>query len=232
MRSESGASPSGRVGSIRGMDDLYRGSDTGMTWPAAFMFGEVPYRPRRAGLGRQLTQYPDATLVVADRPDGSRALLLTQQGEERARSLYESRALRRLTNDEADSGLVLGRRWVVARWRIRWRFERLETRRKLDALLDAGIRSFFDLTEEGELLPYDDMLRELASDRRIAVAYERVPIPDLGVPRPADLQALLSQLEVNVSAGTPSYVALLGRYRANRNGDWLLAGGARRYRRQ
>ena len=44
-------------------------------------------------------------------------------------------------------------------------------RRKLDALLDAGIRSFFDLTEEGELLPYDDMLRELASDRRIAVAY-------------------------------------------------------------
>ena len=104
-------------------------------------------------------------------------------------------------------------------------------RRKLDALLDAGIRSFFDLTEEGELLPYDDMLRELASDRRIAVAYDRVPIPDLGVPRPADLQALLSQLKVNVSAGTPSRT-LPRRYRANRNGDWLLAGGARRYRRQ
>jgi hypothetical protein len=50
-------------------------------------------------------------------------------------------------------------------------------RRKLDALFDAGIRSFFDLTEEGELLPYDDILRELASDRRIAVAYDRVPIP-------------------------------------------------------
>ena len=83
-------------------------------------------------------------------------------------------------------------------------------RRKLDALLDAGIRSFFDLTEEGELLPYDDMLRELASDRRIAVAYERVPIPDLGVPRPAELQALLSQLKVNVSAGTPSYVHCWG----------------------
>ena len=83
-------------------------------------------------------------------------------------------------------------------------------RRKLEALLDAGIRSFFDLTEQGELLPYDDMLRELASDRRIAVAYDRVPIPDMGVPRPADLQALLSQLEVNVSAGTPSYVHCWG----------------------
>jgi atypical dual specificity phosphatase len=83
-------------------------------------------------------------------------------------------------------------------------------RRKLDALLDAGIRSFFDLTEEGELLPYDDMLRELASDRRIAVAYKRAPIPDLGVPRPAALQALLCQLTANVSAGTPSYVHCWG----------------------
>jgi protein-tyrosine phosphatase len=83
-------------------------------------------------------------------------------------------------------------------------------RRKLEALLDAGIRSFFDLTEEGDLLPYDDMLRELASERGIAVAYKRVPIPDMGVPRPADLQALLCQLEVNVSVGTPSYVHCWG----------------------
>ena len=56
-------------------------------------------------------------------------------------------------------------------------------RRKLEALLDAGIRSF-DLTEEGELLPYDDMLQELASARQIAVAYKKVPIPDMEVPRP------------------------------------------------
>jgi len=83
-------------------------------------------------------------------------------------------------------------------------------RRKLEALLDAGIRSFFDLTEEGELLPYDDMLNELAIDRRIEVAYERVPTPDMGVPPPADLQALLSRLKTTVSAGTPSYVHCWG----------------------
>ena len=83
-------------------------------------------------------------------------------------------------------------------------------RRKLGALLDAGIRFFFDLTEDGELMPYDEMLSELASDRRIAVAYKRVPIPDMGVPRPEDLQALLFKLEANVSGGTPSYVHCWG----------------------
>ena len=86
----------------------------------------------------------------------------------------------------------------------------LRARRKLEALLDAGIRSFFDLTEEGELLPYEDMLRELANDRGIAVTYDRVPIPDMGVPQAADLQSLLSKLKANVSAGTPSYVHCWG----------------------
>ena len=60
------------------------------------------------------------------------------------------------------------------------------------------------LTERGELSAYDDMLRKLASERRIAVAYDRLPIRYMGVPRPADLQRLLSHLKVNVSDGTPS----------------------------
>lgn len=83
-------------------------------------------------------------------------------------------------------------------------------RHKLEALLDAGIRAFFDLTEEGELSPYDDMLTELADHRRIAVAYDRVPIRDLGVPRHAELQALLARIAANVAGGTPSYVHCWG----------------------
>ena len=50
-------------------------------------------------------------------------------------------------------------------------------RPKLEALLDAGIRAFFDLTEDGELPPYEDLLRELADDRGLSVAYERGPDP-------------------------------------------------------
>jgi hypothetical protein len=98
-------------------------------------------------------------------------------------------------------------------------------RPKLEALLDAGIRAFFDLTEEGELPPYQDLLRDLADDRCLSVAYDRVPIRDAGVPDPADLHRLLSLLETNVDRGIPS-CSLLGRYRPNRHGDWLLVGGA------
>ena len=85
-----------------------------------------------------------------------------------------------------------------------------KARHKLGALLDAGIRAFVDLTEDGELLPYDGMLRELATGRKMPVAYNRVPIRDLGVPRPADLRVLLSRLQLNVSDKIPSYVHCWG----------------------
>lgn len=101
-------------------------------------------------------------------------------------------------------------------------------RRKLEALLDAGIRAFFDLTEEGELSPYDDMLRDLAHDRGLSVAYDRVPIRDLGVPRPADLHGLLSRLKTNVDRGTPSYVHCWGGIGRTGTviGCWLVEHGA------
>jgi protein-tyrosine phosphatase len=83
-------------------------------------------------------------------------------------------------------------------------------RYKLDALLDAGIRAFFDLTEHLELRPYDGLLRDLAHDRTLSVAYNRVPIRDAGVPRPADLHRLLSALKTNLDGGTPSYVHCWG----------------------
>ena len=82
---------------------------------------------------------------------------------------------------------------------------------KLEALLDAGIRAFFDLTEKGEgLSPYDDLLLGLAKDRAIEVAYDRVPVRDVNVPSPAGLRALLARISVNVAAGTPSYVHCWG----------------------
>lgn len=85
-----------------------------------------------------------------------------------------------------------------------------EARHKLEALLDAGICAFFDLTEKGELSPYDDILTELAHDRGTAIAYDRAPIRDMGVPGASDLHALLSQIAINVARGTPSYVHCWG----------------------
>jgi protein-tyrosine phosphatase len=84
-------------------------------------------------------------------------------------------------------------------------------RLKIEALLDAGIRAFFDLTEQHEpLTPYDDLLRGRAEERKIEVSYDRVPIRDFGVPGPADLHALLARISVNTGSGTPSYVHCWG----------------------
>lgn len=66
-----------------------------------------------------------------------------------------------------------------------------ELERRLGALLEAGFDAFLDLTEPGELPPYEDYL----PDR---VIYRRKPITDHGVPRDnaqmAEIQAELSEL--------------------------------------
>ncbi len=55
-------------------------------------------------------------------------------------------------------------------------------RQKLEKFLDAGIRSFIDLTFEAELQPYVAVLRELARERSIDVNYFRMPIGESGLP--------------------------------------------------
>jgi protein-tyrosine phosphatase len=54
------------------------------------------------------------------------------------------------------------------------------------------------------------MLKKLATGREMAVSYDRVPMQDLGVLAPADLGALLSRLQLNVSGNIPSYVHCWG----------------------
>lgn len=56
-----------------------------------------------------------------------------------------------------------------------------EARRKLRAYLDAGVDYFVDLTEDGELVPYESALEEEARAKGVAVDYVRVPIRDMDV---------------------------------------------------
>ncbi len=67
-------------------------------------------------------------------------------------------------------------------------------RPKLDALLLAGVRTFIDLTESGELLKYaPDHLQTRASNIGLAasevqdIEYHRFPIPDRTVPKSMEL---------------------------------------------
>lgn len=70
-----------------------------------------------------------------------------------------------------------------------------EAETKLNALLDAGVRTFVDLTEADELMAYDDVLAEEAQRRGIAVRHVRHPIRDLGIPTRGQMEEILRTID-------------------------------------
>ena len=78
---------------------------------------------------------------------------------------------------------------------------------RVDALLDAGIRRFVDLTEEGErLAPYAHTLRERAAIRHIDATHRRFAIRDFGVPSAALMRTILDAIYESVERSDPVYV--------------------------
>lgn len=86
------------------------------------------------------------------------------------------------------------------------------TREKLAKFLDAGIRTFIDLTEADEhLTKYDLVLRDLAAERGIETKHLRYGIRDLGVPGEREqMQRILAAIRQEVDAGRPTYVHCWG----------------------
>lgn len=60
--------------------------------------------------------------------------------------------------------------------------EEAEARRKIRAILDAGVTLFIDLTEAGELMPYEALLREEATRKNVVVEHQRHPVRDQHAP--------------------------------------------------
>lgn len=88
-----------------------------------------------------------------------------------------------------------------------------EAVKKIDALLAAGIRDFYDLTEPGELVPYEQLLPERAAAARLsadAVRYRRFPVVDMDLPEAATLAAVLAALAESQAAGRPAAVHCWG----------------------
>jgi protein-tyrosine phosphatase len=84
-------------------------------------------------------------------------------------------------------------------------------RKKLTALLDAGIRSFVDLTEEDAgLAHYDGLVKTLARERGHEAHYRRMAIPDAGVATAQQMTGVLAHIEDELSGGRPVYVHCLG----------------------
>ena len=81
---------------------------------------------------------------------------------------------------------------------------------RLDAILDAGIDSFFDLTEPEELEPYASLLRGRAAPGGLAVEHRRFPIPDRGLPDEDAMRRLLDALDAALADGHHVYVHCQG----------------------
>ena len=81
-----------------------------------------------------------------------------------------------------------------------------EARRKLEAILGAGIRSFIDLTETTDPLePYEPILTELAGELGLDVRYQRLAIRDMSVPTTEVMATILTTIESELAAGRPVY---------------------------
>jgi hypothetical protein len=81
---------------------------------------------------------------------------------------------------------------------------------RICALLDAGVDSFVDLTEHGELNEYEPLLREEAESRGLSVSYHRRPIRDLRVPTLQEMLALQQLLGGLGAGGRTIYVHCWG----------------------
>ena len=81
---------------------------------------------------------------------------------------------------------------------------RSEATERVQKLLHAGVNSFIDLTEEGELPAYDALLAELSEQH---IRYRRLPILDHGLPdSPAHMTRILDLIDSELSAGRCVYV--------------------------
>lgn len=78
-----------------------------------------------------------------------------------------------------------------------------ESRAKVARLHDAGVTSFVDLTEEGELLPYRELLAE-------GIRVKRLPIRDLDCPSASEMRAILDTIDEELARGETVYVHCWG----------------------
>jgi ADP-ribosyl-[dinitrogen reductase] hydrolase len=84
-------------------------------------------------------------------------------------------------------------------------------RKKIKQFLAAGIRHFVDLTELGELVPYDAILSEEARNSSINATYQRFPIRDNSVPSDSDhLAEILLAIDRRIREGSAVYLHCWG----------------------
>lgn len=90
------------------------------------------------------------------------------------------------------------------------KFEQELTRKRVDALLEAGFDTFMDLTRASETFPYKDILLEQAKAYNVNVTHQRFPIGDFGLPTSKQMNEILHEIEERLRAGHKIYLHCWG----------------------
>jgi hypothetical protein len=89
-------------------------------------------------------------------------------------------------------------------------FEGQLTRRRIDALIEAGFNTFIDLTRPHELFAYKPILLAQAKLYEVEVRHHRFPIGDFGLPTPQQMKSILDLIDESLQAGRKIYLHCWG----------------------
>jgi hypothetical protein len=84
------------------------------------------------------------------------------------------------------------------------------TARRIGAYFDAGIDTFIDLTEIGELVPYEYLLHEASLFGHRSITYHRHSIGDYGLPTAESMKTILDTIDAALAAGHKVYLHCWG----------------------
>ena len=96
------------------------------------------------------------------------------------------------------------------------------TRKRIDALIEAGFDMFVDLTNSNETWPYLNVLLDEAKIYQVEAAHLRFPIGDFGLPTAYQMNSILDSIDQKSGKWAQNLSALLGRHWADRYDGGLL----------
>ena len=95
--------------------------------------------------------------------------------------------------------------------------DREETRARLKALAEAGIRTIINLTEPDEIqrygpgtVDYKKLLSEIVAPDGSPLEMQRLSVPDFSTPTKAGMKEILDTIDSAIAAGNPVYVHCWG----------------------
>lgn len=89
-------------------------------------------------------------------------------------------------------------------------FEPEITRKRILALLKTSFNTFIDLTVAGETTTYEPLLNAEALALNVRIRYCHFPINDFELPAPAQMNAILSEIDAAIVAGGKVYLHCYG----------------------